>query len=161
VIEVIPVSEATTEQLRDWLIDMAANLRPADLVELRATSELGPLESLVGSVVASELAWIVLHDTRPVCAFGVAPTPLVGAGNVWMLGTPGLIRIARSFLKRGWDYLRAMHDRFPLLWNYIDARNGQSAAWLEWLGFRLTEAHPNHGREGRLFFTFARYEPHV
>ena len=45
--------------------------------------------------------------------------------------------------------------------NYIDARNEQSLRWLRWTGFKLLEAHPEHGREKRLFFTFARFDPHV
>lgn len=160
-IEVIPAHEADQAALRDWLIELAANLRPADLDEIEATSEEPPLASLLSSLLASDMAWVGLRGGTPVCIFGVAPTPLPGAGNVWMMGTPEIDEIPVAFLRRTGPYLRQMHERYPLLWNYIDARNRKSMDWLDWSGFRLLEAHPHYGREGRLFFTFARYEPHV
>jgi hypothetical protein len=160
-IEVIRLGERAPDLLAGDLEKLAESLRVSDLAEIQATSEMAPLDALRVSVGVSDMAWLVFWKGEPVCVFGVAPTPTPGIGSVWMMGTPGMDRAALAILRRTAPYLRQMHERYPLLWNYIDARNERSMAWLEWAGFRLTEAHPQHGREGRLFFTFARYEPHV
>lgn len=160
-VEVVPTDSLDPDVLAALLLELAAGLRATDLDEIAATSDLAPLDALLNSVLVSALSWVVLHEGDPVAVFGVAPTALEVAGSVWMLGTSGMDAAAISILRLTRPYLLEMHRRFPLLWNYIDARNEKSMAWLRWCGFRLLEAHPNHGREGRLFFTFARYEPHV
>lgn len=155
--------EASSEQTTAWLEVLAENLRPSDLDEIAASSDLDPLMSLTASVAVSDMAWVILSNDIPVAVFGCAPSGHPNSGQVWMMGTPGMderrtaISIARSTV----PYLDRMHALYACLWNYIDARNEKSMNWLRWSGFRLLEAHPAHGREGRLFFTFARYAPRV
>lgn len=157
-IELRDLREAPAEQIAAWLGAIAGNLRPLDRLEIEATSDLDPTTALIASAMVSELAWVLLVGGEPVAVFGVAPSGCEGSGMVWLMGTPAMddtpTALAR-FTRRG---LRMMHRRFPCLWNYIDARNEPSMRWLLWSGFRLLEAHPEHGREGRLFFTFARYQ---
>ncbi|QOC54137.1 hypothetical protein [Caulobacter vibrioides] len=155
--------EAGTEQTLAWLTALSENLRPSDRDEIAATHDLDPLLSLTTSVMLSDMAWIIHADGAPVAVFGCASSGCPGSGLVWMMGTPAMdvrptaLGIARATL----PYLRRMHALYPCLWNHIDARNEKSMTWLRWSGFRLLEAHPEHGRERRLFFTFARYDPHV
>lgn len=111
--------------------------------------------------MVSDLAWVILCDGEPLTVFGVAPTGCEGSGMVWMMGTPQMDRVSLRLARISLDCIRLMHRSYRCLWNYIDARNEQSMRWLRWTGFRLLEAHPEFGREGRLFFTFARYEPNV
>jgi len=155
--------EASSEQTIAWLEVLAENLRPSDLDEIAATSDMDPLLSLTTSVMLSDMAWVITSNDIPVAVFGCAPSGPPGSGLVWMMGTPLMderrtaISIARSTV----PYLRQMHKRYACLWNHIDARNEKSMNWLRWSGFRLLEAVPDYGREGRLFFIFARYDPDV
>ena len=48
-----------------------------------------------------------------------------------------------------------MHDRYPVLTNFIDVRNVTSLRWLGRLGFEPVRFHPFHG-VGRL--PFLKYE---
>ena len=155
--------EEGSEQTVAWMTSLAERLRPSDLDEIAATHALDPAVSLTTSIMLSDHAWVILKDTLPIAVFGCAPSGCPGSGLVWMMGTPDMdghraaIRIARATNA----YLVQMHATYPCLWNYIDARNGKSMNWLRWSGFQLLEAHPEHGPERRMFFTFARYAPHV
>lgn len=162
-IEYADLSEMDTGTLLDNLGHLAVNLRQSDVEEIAASSQLTPMEALMGSVRVSERGWIIRVDGEPVCIFGAAPSGLPGGGIVWMLGTPRMDerRVALSICRNFRPYLDELHRKWPVLWNNIDARNQKSMDWLRWGGFRLIEALPNHGPEGRLFFTFSRYAPHV
>lgn len=162
-IDYVDLREVDPGTLVDLLGHLAGNLRQSDLDEINATSELTPMHALVESVRVSERGWIITVDGEPVCIFGAAPSGIPNGGIVWMLGTPRMDerRVALSICRNFRPYLDELHKLWPVLWNRIDARNQKSMDWLTWGGFRLIEAHPNHGREGRLFFTFSRYQPHV
>lgn len=141
------------------MVDLAQDLRPEDLAEIQATTGEDPAVTLVSSLMLSELAWVVLDDEDPIAVFGAAPDlNRPGDGLVWMMGTPRMDHPAAAtfILRHTRPYLDEMHRRFPRLWNHIDARNDKSMRWLEWANFRVTEAHPAFGREGRLFYTFER-----
>lgn len=156
--DILDVRSVAPDALAIWLEQLAANLRPGDIDEIAAASGEDPLVALRLSVIASDMCWIALHDLEPVAIFGVAPTvPL--SGMVWMVGTPKMDELGRKVLRVTRPYLDRMHERYAVLWNHIDARNSKSMRWLEWCGFRLIEALPDHGPERRLFFTFARYDP--
>jgi hypothetical protein len=161
VIEFKDIREHEVSQVTAWLATLAANLRRSDLDEITATHALDPVTSLMTSARLSEMAWVILWNGEPVAIFGAAPTPCPDSGLVWMMGTPGMDdrRPALTIARMTRPYLAVMHRRFPCLWNYIDARNEKSMNWLKWSGFNLLEAHPEHGREKRLFFTFGRFDP--
>ncbi|MFN3582779.1 hypothetical protein [Phenylobacterium sp.] len=160
-IEYLDLREVDGGTLLGLLSHLAENLRPSDIDEIQATTGTGPMQALVESVAVSERAWIIRVDGEPVCVFGAAPTEFPGAGSVWMMGTsrmderPVALSICRNFR----PYLAELHKLWPILFNFIDARNQKSMDWLLWGGFQIIEALPNHGPEGRLFFTFSRYEP--
>lgn len=153
------LTDATDEQTIDWLDHIAANLRDGDRDEINAANpfptigEPDALLLLTTSVMMSEDAWIMTDDDVPVCVFGCAPE-----GMVWMMGTPGMWspHAARVVAKKTADFVRRWHDEFgwPRLWNWVDARNVQSARWLKWSGFEIEDVDPRHGREERSFIQF-------
>lgn len=157
-IQVVDLGGAPSAQVAEWMVDLAANLRPQDLDEIEATSGGDPAETLVASVMLSDRAWVVLVDEEPALVFGRAPTGTPQDSLVWLMGSPLMDRAGvRTFiLRRFRPYLAALHADCRRLWNLIDARNAVSLRWLEWLGFRVVEAHPAAGREARLFYTFER-----
>ncbi|WP_343698848.1 hypothetical protein [Caulobacter sp.] len=162
-IEYQDLREASSEQTIAWLEVLAENLRPSDLDEITATSDMDPLLSLTTSVMLSQRAWVIISSGVPVAVFGCAPSGPADSGLVWMMGTPAMDerRTAISIARMTVPYLRQMHRLYACLWNHIDARNEKSMHWLRWCGFRLLEAIPSYGREARPFYIFARYEPDV
>ena len=140
-----------------WLETIAANLRQSDVEEVKASSALPPRDALFASHALSTHAYVVhSQEGGPIAVFGAAPHPLPGVGIVWMLGTDGIRGEAYSIAKQTRPYLDELNAAYPILWNFIDARNSVSMRWLRWGGFKVLADHPNHGPQGRLFHTFAR-----
>lgn len=159
-IEVHDLRHVDTDVAEAWLREIAANLRQSDRDEVKASSALSPEDALLASVQLSSHAYVVLSDhplcSGPIAAFGAAPHPLPGVGVAWMLGTDGIRRESRAIAHRCRRYMDELNAAYFMLWNFIDARNELSMRWLRWGGFELLAEHPNHGPEGRTFFTFAR-----
>lgn len=125
----------------DDIAVLAAGMRQADREEVLASSGHGPEESLAYSLQVSTVAWTGLISDEPVCMFGVAPiSVLSGRGAVWMLGTDGIERWPRTFLRRCHPCVETMLAVYPTLENYVADGNALSKAWLEWLGFTLADS---------------------
>lgn len=162
--KIVGLAEVSNAQAAEWLVDLAEVLRPSDLTEIEATSGEDPAVSLVSSVMLSDHAWVILaDDEEPIGVFGCAPSGDPEEGIVWMMGSPRMDEPAHALaiLRLSRPYLDKMHDAYPLLSNHIDARNERSMKWLQWCGFEVIEAAPGHGRNGELFFLFARHRPRV
>lgn len=160
-IRFVDLRDVPNAQAAEWMVDLAADLRPEDLAEIEATSDLSPAETLVTSLMLSDHAWVILVNEEPVCVFGAAPSGTPSSGLVWMMGSPRMDTpaVALAVLRATRPYLDAMHVAYPHLWNMIDARHDKSMKWLEWCGFSVVDVHPAHGRQGRLFYTFSRLQP--
>lgn len=135
---------------------VAADMRQADIDEVRAAAGLDPCAALLCSMESSDYALCMIDDRdEPFAIFGVGPG-LPGTGSPWLLGTPGVERNARWFLRVTPPLLLQMHERYPVLLNYVDARNRASILWLtRWMGFQLDALLP-FGVEGRDFFQFSK-----
>jgi hypothetical protein len=159
-------SVITIKDLRDvptglviaWLGAISSNLRQGDLDEITATTELDPLSCLTASVMVSDMCWIIFDGNIPITVFGCSPSGCENSGIVWMMGTPRMDEVALRLGRISHHCLNLMHERYACLWNYIDARNEKSMRWLSWTGFEIIDIHPEHGREQRPFFTFARLQ---
>lgn len=152
----------SADQAEAWADHIGAHMRQSDIEEVRASSALSPIEAVRASLDLSSIAFCVESDTHGPCAiFGAAPGGLPGLGIVWMLGTDGIRREGYSIAKQTRQYFDQLNAEYPVLWNYIDGRNSLSMRWLRWGGFELLREHPNHGPEGRTFYTFARTSAHV
>jgi hypothetical protein len=134
---------------------IAANVRHADREELKACSGRTPAEVMALGLAVSEVAWTGLVDGVPVCMFGVAPAETEGIGRPWMIGTKLLERYQMVFLRRCRKRVELMHAFFPLLENWVDARNEMAIKWLSWLGFTFDLAAPA-GVAGMPFHRFER-----
>jgi len=141
---------------------LAENLRPSDLDEIAAVSDLEPFVALMEAVAVSDRVWTIVSDETPIAVFGCAPAG-DGTGYVWMVGTPAMDQPSNAIgiLRATRPYLAEMHQVYSCLWNNIDARNVRSIRWLQWAGFSIIDAHPRFGRQGLPFLTFARIEPCV
>jgi hypothetical protein len=104
----------------------------------------------------SKACWIGMLGRDPVCCFGVAPYSVLGdKGSPWMLGTDGIKdrEASRCVRLLSRYYIEKMLECFPILENYVDARNTISIKWLKWCGFNFDEAKP-FGINKELFYRF-------
>ena len=133
-----------------WADHLTQNLRQCDLDEIEAMAAVQPGDALRASLALSSHAYAVTcQGSRPIAIFGAAPHPLPGVGIVWMLGTDDIQTEAVGIARRTRHYFNELNAAYPILWNYIDARNEVSLRWLRWGGFALigeTEfrGHPFH-----------------
>ena len=136
---------------------IAANIREADRVELRAAWYMTPLDCMFHGLKYSEKAWTGLIDGVPVCMFGCVPSSILGnVGRPWMVGTKSLDDHPLVFLRRckRSGCFREMRERFDILENYVDVRNKRAIEWLIWLGFDIWMPAEKIGPYKLPFFRF-------
>lgn len=141
----------------DDIVRLAPRLREADRQESLAT--LGePLLALRVSRELSTETLTVAMGTEPLAMFGWVAEDI--AAQVWMVGSNALLANGRTrfFLHAARRWTNDLQERFPLLWNTIDARNTTHIRWLKWMGF--TFIHTGlAGPLGLPFHTFVRIKP--
>lgn len=153
----VPFEHLPQDTLGEAIEFIIENLRPADLDEIRASVPGDPGEIIRASATASVLGWIILDRTGlPIGLFGAADGGLGRVGIPWMVGTPGLEQEAHALARHTRRYVGEMLRTFPVLTNFVDARNTAALDWLLWAGFHLIDADPRHGPEERLFLQFSR-----
>jgi len=79
---------------------------------------------------------IIDNRGRTVGIYGVVPLS-DKCGQVWMLGTEGLVKIKTAFLKQSRSEVDKMNKVFPHLCNIIDSRNEVHLKWIKWCGFKI------------------------
>lgn len=138
---------------------VAANLRAADVQELQAVGgpEFDLLRCLFLSVAVSDDVYVAVSAAgEPVALTGVSPVSLLGGlGCPWLLGTDSLMRYPRDIVTHGRQLVCKWELRYSHLFNYVDARNARSIAWLRRIGFTIQPAQP-HGLQGVPFHRFER-----
>lgn len=147
---------------------IAANIRPADRAEIKASTGQPPLKELARGFVESRPCLTAAEEDgdEPVAMFGVVPVdaceyPRVGA--IWLLGTPAINDHVTQFLRESRRRLDEVCRGYTIVGNVIDDRNSLHVTWLRWLGFKLIKNHPEYGVEGRPFTEFVKIveDPHV
>ena len=141
---------------------LKTRLRQSDVDEIWASNNLTPTDALTFSYYLSKVCMTVV-DENPVGMFGIVEDPENSQrALIWMLGTDGLSKVAKKLFKETKEFIEGFLDAYPLLYNFIDAENTRSIAWLRKLGAEIGEARP-HGKEGKLFcyFSFRRHLIHA
>lgn len=140
------------------VIRMGDHLRKSDVEEVWASHHHTPQTALIDSYNMSTFCLTVLIKGEPVAMFGLAPQSLLDDhAAVWLLATDKLETIGREFLRESKRFINMMLEQYPLLENYVDARNLVSIEWLKWCGAKIEPAVP-YGVDGHPFhhFTFRR-----
>lgn len=155
------VNTATLDDdtIRESLEYIAANLRPADAAEIKATveGEEDLFWPIVESWFDSTMSWLILDKTGlPVGVFGVSPHAAMGVGIVWLVGTDGLDAIGLALGRQTLRYVKEMQEIYPILWANVDGRNSRALQWLSRAGFTLADSDLHYGPERRLFHTLIR-----
>lgn len=140
--------------------------RPGDLegITFRAEDEA---ESLAASGVSCRDAIHEAHQRgaaiftaetpeRPIAFFGVSAGLIPQAASVWLLGSEALFSYRRELVSLPRGVLHGFHRSYPLLFNYVDARNTAHIRWLRHLGFSFLRRIESYGVGGLPFYEFAR-----
>lgn len=141
------------------ILHVARWMRAQDLRELRAIrgGDLDVRGILEASVRASQESWVAITPYgEPVAIFGLTPVSLLGGQACpWMLGTDTLVQYGRDVVVLGRRFARQWNSRYDQLFNYVDARNLRSIAWLRHSGYAVFDAQP-YGLNGEPFHRFER-----
>lgn len=136
-------------------LTLADNLREEDLAEIKASVNRPALDVLLEGIRGGR-TWVGVDAEGPYGIFGVAPSQDPQVGHPWMLATPRLLQHQRQFLRECAGAVRELHRDYPVLRNYVDARNTVHIRWLAWCGFEFLRLHPHAGVEQIPFFEFQR-----
>jgi len=139
---------------------IASNLRDADRQELLAVrgEDADITDVLFDCVKLSDWTLTGYDGDEPICIFGVGPGLQHEQGSPWMLGTKGIERIPKTFLKISKQMIVKMHETYPLLTNFVLKANTVHLRYIKFLGFELGDEYEINGEP---FIHFSRYQPHV
>ena len=111
-----------------------ASLRPEDLREVQAASELDdPTDMLLGGFEASNVTYAMRVEGRPIAVLGLVATPV--ANVVWLLATPSVNRHRLDVLRHGRDVADKWFRRYGTLLCIADDRNTLHQRWIKLIGF--------------------------
>lgn len=148
----VDLSTASPEDV----FEMGDDIRTADRLECWAAGHLWAEEAIMRGLASSTRAWTARADGKILSILGVEPaSALTGLGRPWMVGTHALETYAVAAIRESRPALMVMHQLFPRLENWVDARNLKAIRWLRWLGFRVYPARP-WGLEQMPFHRFER-----
>lgn len=133
---------------------LAVRMRAEDREELRAVCRK-PLAAVLRSIRLSEESYTALFDGRVAAIFGVrrvGPSSLLvpQPAAVWMLTAAPVSEHRFEFLRASRELTNFLGERYPVLFNYIDARYTAAIRWARFLGFEVEEAAP-YGPNGAPF----------
>lgn len=118
-------------------------MRYEDRREVESAGGPDVLKTLRRSVEHSTHCIVATHDDQLLAIFGVAPMSLVaGRAAPWLLGTDRLEKHKRALITSARAYIGTMLREYPVLTNWVDARNVASVRLLKWLGFKIGPAEP-------------------
>lgn len=120
---------------RDDVDAIEQRLRDADRAEAEALGMVAHQALLMSFAASDKVFTVCLPDGIPAAMFGVGPADTDKmVGGVWMMATPEIRRYRIQFLRGCKVWLEKFHQTYPILWNYVDARNDLHIQWLKWLG---------------------------
>ena len=144
---IVPTSE-------DYVKELSLSMRKPDVEEIWAAGHLTPKQAIFLSLGVSSNDGTALVNGKVMCMFGVGMLSILSnIGVPWMLGTSLMDEHAHHFLRKSRKWINKVKEEYPLLINYVDARNVMSIRWLKWMGFKMFPAEP-YGAQGLPFHRF-------
>ena len=120
----------------DDLTYLSLHLRYEDQREVEALGHTVEQSLALGFGNSTICRSIIDNRGRVVGIYGVVPLS-AKCGQVWMLGTDGLVKIKTAFLKQSRSEVEGMNSVYPHLCNIIDSRNEVHLKWIKWCGFKI------------------------
>ena len=118
------------------ICELAPNLRYEDKREVNTLGKTSEQALLSGYLFGKVCRSIIDNHGHVVGMYGVCPVD-EKTGIVWMLGSKGLHKIKRAFLRESRTEVNGMNSLFPHIWNIIDSRNELHIKWIRWCGFKI------------------------
>jgi hypothetical protein len=139
---------------------VAPYMRSQDVVEIKHSNGLKPIEALEGAFRASEVCNSIIHEDGTVVGmFGVANNHFFG--SPWLLGTDRILEVRKEFIPQAKDWVEEMNSVYPLLLNYVHVDNSVSERWLKSLGFKFIKLEKEYGIGKQPFWQFVRIKEDV
>lgn len=136
------------------VVDVVGRLRQADIEECRAFMGVSPIVHF--SMYRSGADVIYNSEGRNVALAGTCSTTYPDVGQIWMIATSDLQQHQMEFLKNCKRYIDEQHEKYPILFNWVDARNELHIRWLKWAGFQFLSLKEHWGAERRPFYEFIK-----
>jgi len=151
--------------VRDSVIDdvfeLARTMRPADKAEIWKSNHRTPESALVSGYTNSAICMTIERKESPIAMFGAVPYAIMSrVASVWLLASPELNNVQRTFIKYSRSFIDLMLSSYPILENYVDVENKQSIRWLKWCSAEFGPA-VIYGVEQQLFHYFRFRRNHV
>ena len=148
------------EYVRPATIDdlnyLAPRLREADVEEIKAACGIEPWAALLLEYdLSEEKITMVGEQGEAVGIYGITPVTRLDA-LVWLHATEDLKNYPFQFLRRCRAEVNRLNQKYPVLWNFVDARNELHINWLRWCGFTFIKRHEEHGVQKKPFYEFVR-----
>lgn len=138
--------------------NISLSLRDNDFDEVFASTGDSPHYAILEGWKTSLRKWIMLNkNNEAVAVLGVVPVDgiLSDIGIPWLLGTDGLTKMKKFFIKSSKIVIKEMLKHFKILVNFVDSRYDKAIKWLKWCGFILDEnATYNPTFNGVLFYRY-------
>lgn len=137
---------------REHAEELAPDMREADVREVASCGQT-PLQALLDSLEASDIAFTAKFNGRVAFMFGVGPAvrhgTLLGTTDVgwaWLLTGNLVRRYPQAFLRHRHWCLRILLKQYPTLLGFVDGEY-RGALWLvKKLGFTVGKETPVSGR---------------
>lgn len=146
------------KSLMSDVFELADNLRLDDINEIWKSHHVAPETALFEGFTNSVMCFTVERNEKAIAMFGIIPMTILGnTGIVWLLASPELEMIQKTFLRHSKHFIGIMLGCYPILINWVDVENRQSVKWLRWCGAQFGPVMP-YGIEGQpfQFFEFRR-----
>jgi hypothetical protein len=140
---------------KEHAVEIAENLRKEDIDELNASGTLWHKEAFMFCIENDYPVWAAIdeEDGRVAALGGVTPSSHTYVGVPWAVATDAISKHPVGFTRIGRYLMPKMHEHYPFLANWVDARNTKHIRWLKSLGFSFGIPLP-YGINGEQFFPF-------
>lgn len=138
---------------------LADDIREEDRKEIWHIARKTPQQAFMDGYHHSDTPFVIEYMGKPIAMFGVSGFK-GDRGFPWMLGTNGINRIKKQFLRECRDHVEIMHQNYPILGNVVWSKNKTHIDWLKWLGFVFQES-VQMGPDKELFIPFHKVKADV
>jgi hypothetical protein len=135
-------------------LTLAPVLRKEDKDEVWASGRHLPEEALIRCLRTTPNTKVGVVDGEIICMFGVSPAKDMRIGIPWMLGSDGIKKISKEFLRRNRDALDEVSIGYSTLINYVWSKNTTHIRWLKWMGFTIETSSMHVGHDQEIFYRF-------
>jgi len=151
----LKVVDATKTQAES----LSQSLRAADLREIKAFSNLSPIQELQRPLLNKQAHTYSVVDAEGFvyAMFGVSRTCLypLKVGAPWMLASDNIFKEhKREFLKQSPTWIDFLGKEYDVLENFVYARNEIHIRWLKHVGFEFVQYMEKWGAQKEPFWRF-------